>query len=145
MFVKYISSNRTLNDLAFSCSYVGDTSFINTMSNLKLIHCFESDIDFNRVSSKHINTIQLISCNIKNLYMLKNCSSLTKLEIYKGSYEGMTRSKGNYVLQDSSVFSELDTILELDIKDVKIEDIKGFLDMESLKKIYVSKESMTKD
>lgn len=77
--------------------------------------------------------------------MLKNCSSLTKLEIYKGSYEGMTRSKGNYVLQDSSVFSELDTILELDIKDVKIEDIKGFLDMESLKKIYVSKESMTKD
>ncbi|MDD5934249.1 MAG: hypothetical protein PUC65_01590 [Clostridiales bacterium] len=57
----------------------------------------------------------------------------------------MTRSKGNYVLQDSSVFSELDTILELDIKDVKIEDIKGFLDMESLKKIYVSKESMTKD
>ncbi len=144
-YIQHISSNKTLKDLLIYFSDVEDASFINTMSNIKLLHCLETDIDFSKISSKYINTIELISCNIKNLDMLKNCSSLRKLELYKGSYEGMQKIKDKYVLQDSSIFSEFDTISDLCIHDLEIQDISGFLNMESLKQINVSENSMTQD
>ena len=142
-YIKFISSNRKLKCLQITCSSIGDASFMNPMSGLEVVHLFETDIDFSSIASKNVSKMELISCNIENLDMLKNCSSLKQLELYKGSYEGIQKNKDSYVLKDSAIFSELDSIVELDIQDLKIEDIKGFLMMDSLMKIHVNKDNMT--
>lgn len=120
-------------------SDIEDASFLNSIPGLERVIFCATNIDFGSMDNRSVGEILNWSCDIQNLSMLKRCSSLKMLNLYRCTYDGMYSENDNFVLQDSTVFSELDSIVDLSIttwqdEKLQIKDLNGLLKMKSLKK-----------
>lgn len=138
--------NKTLKQLQIDFTDLRDVSFLNSIPSLEYVGLYDGIIDLCSINNKNVSEIEFVDCEIKNLGMLKRCSSLKSLLIYACSFDGLYIKNDNLVLRDSTIFSELDSIVDLDLddEDLKIKDVNGFLKMNSLKKIIISKNCMTR-
>ena len=67
---------------------------------------------------------------------LKECAELDKITLEKTLvYDSIFRVDNKYVIKDSSVFADFDTVVNLDLDNIVVEDISGFLEMDALRSI----------
>ncbi|MDE6706675.1 MAG: hypothetical protein K2K06_01380 [Oscillospiraceae bacterium] len=119
------------------------------MTNLKGLYFISSDVDLNNMDNDTVNSIEISNCSVANIKDLNNCSSLNELNFSKVvinnkiifvSDEDELDKK--YVLKNSSDFEYLDNIEILSIRNIQIEDVSGFLKMDSLNSFTISKGSI---
>lgn len=115
---------------------------INLLPNLKYLWFRDSEIDLSNISNDSIESIEITGCEMtdSDLKGLKNCPSLTKLSLSKVAMDNcFIIQEKKYTMTDSSCFSELDNMKELEIYLTFIEDISGIEDMDSLETLTVDK------
>lgn len=143
--LKSIPQMDSITSLNLSFSKVDDATVLNSMRNLEKIHMLESEIDVTNCSLKKVNSIDFVSCDITSLYCLNNLDSLRELSIFKCSGTELVKEDYEFVLKDSSVFSEMENITKLSVKGYVIQDASGFANMKSLKYLYVDDEALTNE
>lgn len=133
-----ISSLENLKHIIISGAKVRDSSFTQKLSNIESINYLDGEVDMEHFENNNLNRIGLYNCKIENIQMLSKCKNLKDLTIYQGKYKGLQRVKNEYILKDSSVFSDFSSVTRLNLQDIKIENITGFQEMKSLKELTVS-------
>ena len=125
----------------FSKISSSDLEKISKFDNLEefSIGYSDSNVDFKGFNSDSVSCIRMGNEKIKNLNALSECQSLKSITIGSILYDNYIVFENNkYVMKDSSVFSSFDGVEELRIF-MNIEDVSGFLEMDSLKKLEVDK------
>ena len=127
-------------------------SKVNMFPNLNYIFILNSRIDFGKIQNDSITETALLNSEISNLTGLANCRSLKCLWITSTAIddkivvtEGTHILNQKYCLKDSSDFSCLDNIIDLTVCKIDIEDISGFMEMDSLETLTVSEECISED
>ena len=100
-----------------------------------LLFC-ETNVDFTGFKSDTLSSIGFASGTFKNFEVLAECKSLKRMII--GPYH-------TNIMEDISVFADFDYIEELDLSVYKIEDVSGFLEMDSLKTLKIDKGAISED
>ncbi|MDE5556073.1 MAG: hypothetical protein K2J32_00040, partial [Ruminococcus sp.] len=132
---------HNLNDLMIMSSDISsaDCEKISKFDNLKELTFFRTNIDFKGFNSDTVSSIVFIWSTIKNFEALAECQSLKKITI-----DGLGISDSN-IMNVSSVFANFDYVEELWLDVDKIEDVSGFLEMDSLKEFKVNKGTLSED
>ncbi|GEM_PF-3510698 len=136
----------SLNKLDISYSEINSNHLnkIFQLSKLNDILFIHSSIDFSGAESHSPKIIHFALCDIANLKGLADCSSLIQLEISETTIDDKlvitddTAFHQKYSLKDGSDFAYLDNIETLGIYNTEIEDISGFMEMDSLETLTVS-------
>lgn len=134
---------KSLDSMAIYCSNISNAS-INIQKTINKLHLFDSEINVSEISLSQIKSLDFVSCRIENFNNLTNLKSLKDLQIYRSEFEGVKSTQNEYILEDSTVFADFDTVNYVELKGYKINDISGFIDMDSLKIMYVNEESLNK-
>lgn len=118
---------------------------INTFPNLNDMFIMNSRTDISKIQNDSVTEIRIVRSEITGITGLANCHSLTYLclgEIVMDDKivvtEGTNILNQKYCLKDSLDFSYLDNIRTLNIYCIDIEDISGFMEMDSLETLTVS-------
>ena len=115
------------------------------LPDLKNLSFMYSNVDFLGAESDCPEKLDLCLTKVKNLKELADCNSLTELCISSVTIDDKliitdnTRFHEKYSLKDSSDFAFFDNLETLKIYGTKIEDISGFIKMDLLKTLTVSK------
>lgn len=121
------------------------------LPNLNQLLFLYSSVDFSGAEFDSPERIDLALSNVKNLKELANCSSLTVLNISgvviddKLVMTDNTAFHEKYSLKDSSDFAFLDNLETLEIYNTEIEDISGFMEMDSLQTFTVTKDYISEE
>ncbi|MBE6877304.1 MAG: hypothetical protein E7496_11410 [Ruminococcus sp.] len=140
----YYFSNLSQLDISYSEINSQTISQLFQIPNLNDILFIHSSVDFSGAESHSPEIIHFALCDIANLKGLADCSSLIQLEISETTIEDKlvitddTAFHQKYSLKDSSDFAYLDNLETLGIYNTQIEDISGFMEMDSLKTLTVS-------
>ncbi|MCQ2491271.1 MAG: hypothetical protein MJ079_06755 [Ruminococcus sp.] len=147
---EFLTEMRTFQHLehftVFSSDIINDgMSKINSFPILNDMFIAYSHIDFGKMQNDSVKEISLYLSEIINITELANCRSLTNLDLFRVVMDNkiiVTQVANTldlkYTLKDSSDFSCLDNIRTLKISCIDIEDISGFMEMDSLKTLTVS-------
>lgn len=132
---------HNLNDLMIMSSDISsaDCEKISKFDNLKELTVFRTDIDFKGFNSDSVTSIVFIMSIVKNFEELAECKSLKHIVI------GDLAISDNDITKDSSIFASFDYVEELHLNTGKIEDVSGFLEMDSLKVLEVDKGAVSED
>lgn len=120
-----------------------DSEKISTFDNLKDLIIDYTTVDFKGFNSDTVSTIHFLYSNVKNFEALAECSSLKHIGIHGSIISDCIDN--NYVMKDSSVFASFDYVESLWIDVGKIEDVSGFLEMDSLKEFTFDKGTLSED
>lgn len=137
-----------LNILTISRSDISsvDCKKISSFNGLKKLSAsYDAKINFEGFNNKSVSSIELILSDAKNLKSLSECVSLKSLILLFSTVSNnhIVIEDGKYIMKDSSVFASLDNITFLDVTVDKIEDISGIIEMDSLNKFCVMKDSLS--
>lgn len=135
---------ETIGSLAIYCSDISNAKGVNIQRGIKNLHLFETQINVEGIVLDQVTSLDLISCKIENFHKLNALPSLINLQIYQGEFEGVIFNEGEYILENSTVFEDFDTIKYFELKGFKINDISGFINMDSLECLYIDKDSLDK-
>ena len=116
-----------------------DCEKISKFDNLKEFTVFRTDIDFKGFNSDSVSSIVFIMSTVKNFEELSECKSLKIISISASAISD------NDITKDSSIFASFDYVEELHLNTGKIEDVSGFLEMDSLKELDVYKGSLSEE
>lgn len=156
----FLTEMRTFQHLEHFCAYDCDIINegmlkINSFPILNDMFIAYSHIDFGKIQNDSVKEISLYFSEITNITELANCRSLTNLDLFRVVMDNkiiVTKVANTlnlkYCLKDSSDFSCLDNIRTLEISCIDIEDISGFMEMDSLKTLtvlqgYISEENIS--
>ena len=109
-----------------------DCEKISQFDNLKEFTVFRTDIDCKDFNNDSVSSIDFIMSTVKNFEELAECKSLKSITIIDSEI------LDNDITEDSSIFADFDYIEELRIF-MNIEDVSGFLEMDSLKVLKTDK------
>ncbi|MDE6539018.1 MAG: hypothetical protein K2K66_02400 [Ruminococcus sp.] len=132
---------HNLNDLMIMSSDISsaDCEKISKFDNLKELTFFRTNIDFKGFNSDTVSSIVFIWSTIKNFEELAECKSLKSITISASAISD------NDITKDSSIFASFDYVEELHLNTGKIEDVSGFLEMDSLKVVETDKGTLSED
>lgn len=136
---RYVSKVKSLKNLGFGISEINDMTFLGNFENIETLHFFQSKIDFEMLpEDASIRSLELWSCNAKNFCKVGQCKAIKKLDIFQcdlnGEGEGYTSNE-----LDSKIFSGFDHVESVEISNMRIPDISGFLEMKSLKSLTIKR------
>ena len=118
---------------------------LNDMPQLNRMTFLESHIDLTRLNNKALTHLSISLSDVSGIIGCASCSSLTEMVLQEVTIPDKiicTKNK-EYLLKDSSDFSALDNIKVLEIHDIDIEDISGFLEMDSLETLNVTQGTLS--
>lgn len=136
---EYIPRVKGVERLTIPFSKIKSTDFLNNFENVRYLHFVSSNIDFENLSDEaSIEKLELWSCNTQNFDKVGKCPAIKEISIFQSnlSGEGMDYISEQF---DSQILSEFDYITALEITNMSISDISGFLDMKSLKDLSVKR------
>lgn len=118
-------------------------SSFSSLENLEVMAF--TDFDFEGFDNKTISSIWINNSNAKNIESLYNCISLESLRITNSTIPNncIVKENSKYIMKDSSVFESLDKIKTLEIYVDEIQNISGILQMDSLEKFHIDKNSIS--
>ncbi len=146
-FLREMTIFQNLESMYIFNSDIGDEGItkINLFPNLNDTFIMKSYADLSQIQNDSITEMQLSVSEITGITGLANCDSLTYLSVDEVVMddkivvtEGTNIWNQKYSLKDSSDFQYLDNIETLKIRCITIEDISGFLEMDSLETLTVS-------
>ena len=112
------------------------TSKLNSYEKLEYAQFDDSEVDLKGVCLPNLTDISFQNCNVYNISALKECAKLENISLEKTLvYDSIFRVDNKYVIKDSSVFADFDAVVNLDLDNIVVEDISGFLEMDALRSI----------
>lgn len=147
---EFLTEMRTFQHLehfkVFSSDIINEGMLkINSFPVLNDMFIAYSNIDFGKIQNDSVKEISIYLSEITNITELAKCRSLTDLDLFRVVMDNkiiVTKVANTldmkYCLKDSSDFSCLDNIRTLQISCIDIEDISGFIEMDSLETLTVS-------
>ena len=145
-----LKSSDNLRMLTLNQSIIdnADSKKIRLFNNISVLClCFDSKINFRSFNSESISSITITLSNSENLDALSKCESLRKLNINQSTVSNnyIVVENMKYIMKDSSVFSLLDSVIDLTIIVDEIQDISGILEMDSLETFCVNRDSISEE
>ncbi|MBQ9894388.1 MAG: hypothetical protein IJM38_03265 [Ruminococcus sp.] len=111
---------------------------LNSYEKLEEVSFFNSEVDLQGVYISELKDIVFDKCDVKNFSALKECAKLDHIQLSGTTADGyIVHEDHEYVLKDSSVFADLDTVTNINLEHIVLEDISGILEMDSLKTVVV--------
>lgn len=136
---KYIPEIESLESLGFAYSKIKDMAFLDNFENVEELRLFQSVTDFETLpEDASIEMLYLISSSPRNFENAGKCKAIKKLKIFQSVLNG--EGEG-FILNelDSSIFSGFDHVESVEISNMSIPDISGFLEMKSLKSLTIKR------
>lgn len=125
---------------------------INSFPNLEFLGFDFSDVDLNDLNSNSVKKMSISRSNVSSLDKVTNCEILTELILDSVVIkDAMTSTddtdlyKRTCFLNNSSDFACLDNIETLTIYRTNINDISGFIEMDSLKTFTISEGAISEN
>ena len=115
-----------------------DCEKISKFDNLKNWIIYSSTVDFKGFNNDSVFSIHFFNSNGKNFEALAECKSLKSITIIASTISD------NDITEDSSIFANFDYVEELRIF-TDMEDISGFLEMDSLKVLETYKGTLSEE
>lgn len=136
--------------LTFSGCKIRNNSFRDVPKNIDELRFVGTSVDISEFSNDNIKKLTFILGSIDNFDRLGSCPAVEELCLHGVGFQGLEQTDivpVIYELHDSSVFSGFDSVKSLEICQINIYDISGFLDMQSLEEIclweeYISPEDV---
>lgn len=150
--MRKLPSLKQLKVLWITYSDLSDSDVLGKFESINTIHCLNCNFTFTGRSDSNIKKLELLLCNIEGIGNFGNYENLSDLWIM-GAYapyceyvmpdnkedKSITLDEGVLYLDDSSGFASLDGIRSLVLTDIIIRDISGFLEMDNLEELDVSR------
>lgn len=111
---------------------------LNSYEKLEEVSFFNSNVDLQGVYISELKNIVFDKCDVKNFSALKECAKLDHIQLSGTTVDSyIVHENHEYVLKDSSVFADLDTVTNINLEHIVLEDISGILEMDALKTVVV--------
>lgn len=141
---KYIPEIESLESLSFAYSEIKDMAFLDNFENVEELRLFQSATDFEMLPEDAlIETLDLMSSSSRNFKNAGKCKAIKKLKIYQSDLNGKCEGfiPENFISKelDSSILSDFDYVESVEISNMSIPDISGFLEMKSLKSLTIKR------
>ncbi|MBD5130838.1 MAG: hypothetical protein HDT43_13090 [Ruminococcaceae bacterium] len=136
---EYIPQVKSLGRLTIPFSELKSTDFLNNFENVRYLNFTGTNVDFENLSVEaSIEKMDLWTCNTRNFDKVGKCPAIKEMSIFQSNLSGEGNDQVSYQL-DSQILAGFDYVTALEITNMSIPDISGFLDMKSLKELTVKR------
>ena len=140
--LRYIPDTPSFSALSMYFNEIDDMSAVKAFHNAEYLHFLESRLNFDGFGSDSVTDLSIWSSYIKNFGKIGSFPRLERLELFNCSvsdteeYSSLSMlGETDWRLTDSSALAGLDSVRSLSISRIKVTDISGILDMESLEEL----------
>lgn len=136
---EYIPQIKGVERLTIPFSKIKSTAFLNNFENIENLNFTGSTVDFEKLSNDaSVESLEMWSCYVSNFDKAGECSAIKELKIFQCNLSGSGNDSICNEL-DSNVLSGFDYVNSVEITNMKITDISGFLKMKSLKELSIER------
>lgn len=136
---EYIPRVKSLGRLTIPFSELKNADFLNNFENIRHLNLTGTNVDFENLSAEaSIEKLELWSCNTQNFDKVGKCPAIKEISIFQCNLSGEGNDRVSNQL-DSRILSGFDYVTALEIANMSISDINGFLDMKSLKDLSIER------
>lgn len=147
--ISSLADFKKLSMLTLSLSSVNkfDSQKMSTFSNLQKLYTYRTNINlegFNNSNNNNLSYVNILFSDVKNFDSLAGCLSLREISLGQTVVDdSIIISDDKFTMKDSRFLSSFDNVTDLAIYVDSIEDVSGICEMDSLKNLTVSEESIS--